>query len=391
MALTNELYAIGEDEKLSSSSNEIKFDLNVKPLGILLSQTIQHASSKKPLKALFDSGSDKTFINRRVLPAAATPKTVPTTHFTTINGDKKVNQQVTLRGITLPEFSPTKRIDKPLEALVMDSDTCPYDIIIGLDFMVPVGIDLRCATQTMAWDGQVIPWKPRSTFTSSKGFYDQLCIIADSYHIDNHDALATHQGITEILESKYDEHKTSEVASQQKHLNRAQQRQLAHLLAKYTVLFNGKLGVYPHQKIHLTKASHCRPFAQRPYPIAHAHRSVFKNELDRLVEITVLSPTGPAKYLSPSFIIPKKDGRVRWITDFRKLNSMIERQVYHLPKIQDILKKRSGYKFFTKLDISMQYYTFELDDESKELCTICTTNTIAYQWESSNQQILLNK
>jgi hypothetical protein len=95
----------------------------------------------------------------------------------------------------------------------------------------------------------------------------------------------------------------------------------------------------------------------------------YKKELVHLCEIGALQPQGASKWSSPTFITPPKDGRIHWVSDLRELDNVVRCQQYSLPIIQDILRKCTGYKFFTKIDISMQYCTFELNEESKDLCT----------------------
>ncbi|KAL7476051.1 hypothetical protein ACHAW6_004677 [Cyclotella cf. meneghiniana] len=100
--------------------------------------------------------------------------------------------------------------------------------------------------------------------------------------------------------------------------------------------------------------------------------ATFKCELNHLVKTGILIPTQESKGASPSFINLKNHGCVPWISDLHEVNMVIKCRQYPLPIIMDILQKHSGYKFFTKHDISMQYYTFELDEESQDLCTIFT-------------------
>jgi hypothetical protein len=129
--------------------------------------------------------------------------------------------------------------------------------------------------------------------------------------------------------------------------------------------FSGKLGCFPNKQAHLELQKDTKLFQCCLYPVPKHHEQVFKDELQSLCDIGVLERCGPSEWLSPSFIIAKKDSRVQWISDFQELYQFIKRKVYNLPKIQDILSHHAGYMFLTKLDISMQHYTFELDESSK--------------------------
>jgi hypothetical protein len=143
-------------------------------------------------------------------------------------------------------------------------------------------------------------------------------------------------------------------------------------LNKHTTLFDGTLKVYLHRLVHLDVIPNAIPRHLQAYPVIHIHLEVFKAKLICLCNIGILEICGASQWASPTFIIPKKDGTVCWVSDFRELNKVIQRHIYPLPCMQDILNCRSGYSFFSKLDVSMQYFTFELDTDSQKLCVIST-------------------
>ncbi|KAL7551223.1 LOW QUALITY PROTEIN: hypothetical protein ACHAWF_014410 [Thalassiosira exigua] len=149
-------------------------------------------------------------------------------------------------------------------------------------------------------------------------------------------------------------------------------------------MLDGTLGVYPQKKFHIEIEPDAKPTFSYPY-LCHA---TFKKELDHLVSLGVLVPQEASEWTSSTFITPKKDGRVCWVGNLRQLNKVVKRRQYPLPIITDILQKCMGFEFFTKLDISMQYYTFELDEENQDLCTINTAFglTLNSQWDSNALQ-----
>jgi hypothetical protein len=133
--------------------------------------------------------------------------------------------------------------------------------------------------------------------------------------------------------------------------------------------------------MHLELLPGAKPIHAKPYSIPRTQREVFQKELQWLVQLGVLSRVGWTKWASPSFIIPKKDWTICWISNFWQLNKVIQRKIYPLPLIQEILNKQPGYKYFTKIDISMQCFTFERTEEAKNIRVIITPfGNFWYEW-----------
>ncbi len=73
----------------------------------------------------------------------------------------------------------------------------------------------------------------------------------------------------------------------------------------------------------------------------------------------------------PSFIIPKKDKTVRFLSDFWGVNKRLVRKPFPIPKISTVLQEIEGFSFATAaLDLNMGYYTIRLDPDASKICTI---------------------
>ena len=135
------------------------------PISLATMHQFSGVSSLTPLVVLFDCGSQLSFLKRSKVPKDCVIATIEqTVHGLT--GILHLTEEVTLTGITLPEFSTSKRIDSSLHCLLLDEqqEDSTYDMILGLDFLCAVGIDILCCKKQLRWDDATLAFQPRDTY-----------------------------------------------------------------------------------------------------------------------------------------------------------------------------------------------------------------------------------
>ena len=106
-------------------------------------------------------------------------------------------------------------------------------------------------------------------------------------------------------------------------LNSDEQFLIYRLLQNHENIFDGTLGNYTHIEYRIELLEGAQPYHAKPFPIPKTHEKTIKIEVNILVNIGVLKRKNKSEWAAPTFVIPKKNGTVWLISDFRELSKTI--------------------------------------------------------------------
>ena len=206
-----------------------------------------------------------------------------------------------------------------------------YDMIIRRDLMVQLGLTANFKHQFLQYDGTTLNIKePRDLLGKSDLNKSDICKVV----MQTSEPASTREAteiMVKILNSTYAKAYLKQVADNTTQLNAEERTQLLSLIEDSEDLFDGTLGDWSTGLVDLDLKPGSKPFNSRYYPVPRINKETFSKELKHLVEIGVLTPVQQSQYGTPVFIIPKKEGAVRFITEYHRLDHKLVRKPYLLP------------------------------------------------------------
>jgi hypothetical protein len=182
--------------------------------------------------------------------------------------------------------------------------------------------------------------------------------------------LAT-QRVVKILDANYKKANLPELVKNNcTNPSPSEQAKLLEVLNEFEDLFDGTLGVWDTEPVTFELKEGAKPYHGRAFPIPQVRKDTIMREIERLTDIGVLEWQAASEWAAPSFIQPKKNNTVRFLSDFRELNKRLVRKPFPIPKISTVLHELDGFTYATALDLNMGYYTIRLDPDASRYCTI---------------------
>ncbi|GBG69286.1 hypothetical protein CBR_g3985 [Chara braunii] len=137
------------------------------------------------------------------------------------------------------------------------------------------------------------------------------------------------------------------------------------VVAKYPDLFEEPKGVVEREVVHAIKIIPGSSIPKgRIYRISPGELDELRRQLKELVEKGWIRPS-VSPYGSPVLFVPKKGGTLRMCIDYRGLNAITVKSREHLPRIDDLLDRVQGCRYFSKTDLKFGYHRIAIWPEDQ--------------------------
>ena len=106
---------------------------------------------------------------------------------------------------------------------------------------------------------------------------------------------------------------------------------------------------------HAIDTGDARPISCVPYRVSAAERRIITEKIAEMLKQGIIRPSF-SPWAAPVVLVKKKSGDFRFCVDYRRLNAVTKRDVYPLPRMDDVFDRIAGAKFFSSLDLMSGYW-----------------------------------
>lgn len=158
---------------------------------------------------------------------------------------------------------------------------------------------------------------------------------------------------------------------------------LSELLEEYADVFAkntrymGRTELIKH-KIELEEGT--SPIKCSPYRVSHKEREIIGEQIEEMLQHNIITPCH-SPWAFPIVLVKKKDGKMRFCVDYRKLNEKTKKTNYPLPNIEDIMTYMGGSTMWSRLDLFSGYWQVQMDEDSKDLTAFVAQGQGAFRFE----------
>ena len=129
---------------------------------------------------------------------------------------------------------------------------------------------------------------------------------------------------------------------------------------------------------HTIDTGSAQPIQVPPRRVPFHKRQEMRRQVDEMLEAQIIEPS-ESPWSSPVVLVAKPDGSQRFCVDYRALNKVTKRDLYPLPRCDDILESLAGAQWFSHLDLLRGYWQIDVAEEDREKTAFATPDGL-YQF-----------